>query len=81
MAVSSLGLNTRFFSKDKRSFGVTIFSKALPSAVKNVTSNLHAAVVNLCQFFQANTVTVLFEVGHDHLNSDDPMIFISFSVK
>jgi hypothetical protein len=59
MAVRSLGLETWFFSKDKRSSGVKMLSKVPYNRVKNVTSNLHAAVVNICQFFQANTVTTL----------------------
>jgi hypothetical protein len=71
MAVRSLVLKTWFYSKDKRSFGVKMLSKAPYNRVKNVTSNLHAAVVNICQFFQANTMTVLFEARHDHLNLND----------
>jgi hypothetical protein len=82
MAVRSLELKTRFFSKEQRSFDVKMLSMApLPQRVKKITSNLHTAVVLICQFFQANTVTVLFEVSHDHFNSDDPKVFISFNVK
>jgi hypothetical protein len=82
MAVRSLRLKIRFYSKEHRSFDVKMLSMApLPLRVEKVTSNLHRAVLIISYFFQANTVTTLFEEGHDHFNSDDPKVFISFNVK
>jgi hypothetical protein len=37
----------------------------LPLRVEKVTSNLHTAVLIISYFFQANTVTALFEAGHN----------------